>query len=223
MPTWTTNQLSAAIDKWRSGQSTAPKATYEGVGLEYGIPVRTLKRYLNGQTIGAKSGPPRALTEAEEQGLVDGLIDLHRKGYPATRLHLKGMVIDIVSDGRKHSFDLRGPTDKWVRRFLLRHEDRLSARKSRILDASRVNSFDGDEIKCFFAEYRAFMLSNPIPATQIYNCDETGVDPQGGGSPAKVLAQRGAKHVPIKAESRKHFCAPRYQRSRWHGSAAFYL
>ncbi|KAJ8569378.1 hypothetical protein ON010_g5882 [Phytophthora cinnamomi] len=64
--------------------------------------------------------------------------------------------------------------------------------KARILDAARAN-VDKTEIECFFAEYMHFLKENPLPATRIYNYDETGIGPQ-DGSPKDI--DRFVENIP---------------------------
>ncbi|OWZ22806.1 Retroelement [Phytophthora megakarya] len=75
-------------------------------------------------------------------------------------------------------------------------------RKGRILDSARVNGVSNDEIFMFFAEFKDFLINHPIDATCIYNCDETGIDPQ-GGAPVKVIGARGARNVSVRRGSNR--------------------
>lgn len=163
---------------------------------QYGIPSRTLRRHVNGG-LAEKPGPAPTLTPAEEDAVVEGLVTRARKGFPATRLHLKAAIVDIVSVGRKSHFPPDSPSRKWIANFLERHNARVSMRKARILGSSRVNAVCKDEILMFFAEYEDFLNTHDLDATRIYNCDETGIDPQ-GGSPVKVIGARGAKNISVR-------------------------
>jgi hypothetical protein len=107
------------------------------------------------------------------------------------------MVLEAISDDRPHQFSSCGPSDKWISEFLQRHLDRVSSRKGRILDTARVNAVTKHEMEYFFAEYSAFLSDYPLAPAQIYNCDETGIDPQ-GGTPKRVIAARGAKSVAVR-------------------------
>ncbi|KUF94941.1 hypothetical protein AM588_10008905 [Phytophthora nicotianae] len=162
----------------------------------FGVSAKAIGRYLAGQQIGVKPGRTSALRDVEEDALVEGLLDRARRGFPATRLHLKAIVLDAISDGRAHQFGPYGPSTKWISSFLSRHSTRLTVRKARILDSARVNATERSEIEYFFAEYSDFIKNHPITPAQIYNCDETGVDPQ-GGAPKKVITKKGAKSVAV--------------------------
>jgi len=180
---------------------TSKKQGVNEASRQYGVPARTLRRHLTGG-VTTRRGPAPTLTPQEEEAIVDGLIERSRKGYPATRLHLAGVILDVVSDGRPNRFPADGPSRKWVAGFLERHGARITMRKARILDSSRIDAVSEDEILMFFAEYEDFLSTHPMDATLIYNCDETGVDPQ-GGSPMKIIGQRGAKHVSIRRGSNR--------------------
>jgi len=191
MPSYSTQQLETAVAKLKSNETGVNEAS-----RQYGVPSRTLRRHLRG-TVLTTRGPAPTLSEKEEQAIVAGLIERARKGFPATRLHIKATFIDIVSDGRKNYFPVDGPSRKWITRFLGRHSNHLSMRKGRILDSSRVDAVSEDEMLMFFAEYEYSLSNYDMDATRIYNCDETGVDPQ-GGSLTKVIAERGVKNVSIR-------------------------
>jgi hypothetical protein len=192
---WTEVDLQMALAAVRSkGDARLSSRAAERV---YGVPATTLRRYIAGQVVGVKPGPQAALSSTEERALVEGLLDRARRGFPATRFHLKAMVVESVCDGRVHQFVNGVPSDKWISSFMERHSETLTTRKGRILDTARVNAVDKTEIEYFFTEYKDFLKTHPLPPTQIYNCDETGLDPQ-GGAPKRVITLRGAKSVPVR-------------------------
>ncbi|KAJ8554664.1 hypothetical protein ON010_g9819 [Phytophthora cinnamomi] len=158
---WTDVDLKRSVCAGRNGELSKKAAK-----RVYGVAVRTLTRYLDGAEVGIMPGRKSALSDGEAEGIVDGLIDIARRGFPATRLRLKGIILDMISDGREHQFCAAGPSAKWITGFLKRHKDRISVRKGRILDTSRVNAVKKSDLEYFFAEYSPFLKDHAIPPSQ---------------------------------------------------------
>jgi hypothetical protein len=125
MANYTREQLDEAVDKVKSKTLGINEAS-----RQFKIPSRTLRRHVKGG-LAEKPGHAPTLTPEEVDAVVVGLITRARKGFPATWLHLRVAIIDIVSDGRKSHFPADGPSRKWIASFLARHSSHLSVRKAR--------------------------------------------------------------------------------------------
>jgi len=190
---WTDIDLVRSVDAVRNGQLSR-----HGVAHVYAVPRRTLQRYLSGQRTGTTASKKLTLSEDEDENdIVEGLLDWAPRGFLATRWRLKLMVLDVISDGKQHQISRGGPSDKWVSRFLDRHSGKLSTRKGRIWDSARVNAVKKHDIEYFIAEFVAFQEEYALSPSRIYNCDDTGVDPQ-GTTPKRVIAPRGARNVSVR-------------------------
>lgn len=161
---------------------------------EYGVPVATLKRRVNGVVpVDARPGPATILMREEEDKLCQYCLDMgYGLGTEDTRV-IAYRIVDASS--RPHPFRNGSAGLDWYEGFLKRHPQ-LTLRKPEALLYARAKNANTKVIEDFFAKLGAVcvclnILSKPM---QIFNADETGLlkvhEPR-----TKVIAKRGQKTV----------------------------
>ena len=154
----------------------------------YNIPRSTLADRITGRVLpGAKSGPPKVLTDEEEEELVSFLCRLSDIGYPKTRRQVVDLVNQIaVSRGRPEI------SMSWWDSFRRRYSH-LSLRTASTLSVARAKASDPKCIERYFDILKETLRENGLmdmPAS-IFNVDETGMplDPKA----PKTIHLRGKK------------------------------
>ena len=138
----------------------------------YNIPRSTLADRITGRVQpGAKSGPPKILTDEEEEELVSFLCRLSDIGYPKTRKQVVDLVNQIAIT--------RGRTEismSWWDSFRRRYSH-LSLRSASTLSVARANASDPQRIEHYFDILEETLRENGLMDTpaSIYNMDETGM------------------------------------------------
>ena len=154
----------------------------------YNIPRSTLADRITGRVQpGAKSGPPKILTDEEEEELVSFLCRLSDIGYPKTRKQVVDLVNQIAIT--------RGRTEismSWWDSFRRRYSH-LSLRSASTLSVACANASDPQRIEHYFDILEETLRENGLMDTpaSIYNMDETGMplDPKA----LKTIHPRGKK------------------------------
>ena len=168
------------------------------VAKETGIPYTTIQNHVNGKqgTHLTTFGPEKSLTEDEESNIEKYTIFMAERGFPLTRKVLKSIVKHILKRSKRHTLidRERGPSQKWVRKFLKRHPD-IASRTPDNLERARAEVTQ-TQIDNYFV-----LLSNTVKRlgienmpSRIFNCDETGFSGKERFT-GKVLVKRGSKHA----------------------------
>ena len=138
----------------------------------YNIPRSTLADRVTGRVLpGAKSGPPKILTDEEEEELVSFLCRLSDIGYPKTRRQVVNLVNQIaISRGRPKI------SMSWWDSFRRRYSH-LSLRSASTLSVARAKASDPKCIKRYFDILEETLRENELMdmPTSIFNMDETGM------------------------------------------------
>ena len=144
---------------------------------DYGVPVTTLKRRVDGEVpLIAKPGPATVLTKEEEQKLCDYCLKMCDMGYGLTVEDVRRTAYQIANtSGRPHPFKDGKAGRDWYDGFVRRFPT-LTLRKEEALSYMRAKSADEKVIEDFFAKLAAVLsrlnlLNKPM---LIYNADETG-------------------------------------------------
>ena len=161
---------------------------------EYGVPVATLQRRVDGLVaVDARPGPSTVLTREEEDKLCQYCLDM---GCGLTIEDIKVVAYCIVAgSGRSHPFKEVSAGCDWYEGFVRRHPQ-LSLRKPEALLYARAKNANAKVVEDFYAKLAAVcarlnILSKPM---QIFNADETGISKV--HKPwMKVLAKCGQKMV----------------------------
>lgn len=162
---------------WSEATMTAATraVTQENVSVRkasetYNVPRSTLSDRVSGRVLpGAKSGPPKVLTDEEEEELVSFLSRLSDIGYPKTRKQ----VVDLVN----HIAITRGRTQismSWWDSFRRRYSH-LSLRTASTLSVARAKAPDPKCIEHYFNILEETLQELMESPSSIYNMDETGM------------------------------------------------
>ncbi|XP_064403158.1 uncharacterized protein LOC135348769 isoform X2 [Halichondria panicea] len=160
----------------------------------YGVPKSTLQDRVSGRVkFGARSGPPKLLTDEEENELVSFLCGCASMGYAKSKQEVLALVRNIVQTKGLRTAVV---TDGWWTSFKKRHGE-LAVRAAEPLSYSRAVASSPQVISCYYDLLEQTLTENDLLdcPSQIYNMDETGMplDP----APPKIITVRGVKH-PIK-------------------------
>ena len=113
---------------------------------ETGIPYSTLNDHLNGRYKGytTQFGQSPLLNAQDELTVVNYATFMASRGVPLTRHVLKRIAIEIILQrgGDSRVNGTTGPSNKWVRRFLQRHQS-LSVRTAHPLEQDRITLSQG--------------------------------------------------------------------------------
>lgn len=144
---------------------------------EFGVPVTTLKRHVDGVVpLNAKPGPATVLTREEEEKLYQYCLDMCNMGYGLTVDDVTTITFRFAqSSGRPHPFTCGKAGRDWYE-GLLRRFPKLTLRKEEALSYMRVRNAEDKVIEDYFTKLAAVLarlnvLSKPM---LIYNADDTG-------------------------------------------------
>ena len=161
---------------------------------QYKIPKQTLSDKLRGRTnIKAQLGRPTALTNNEEEEIVETCIFFADWGFGLKMSEVVKLVSEYCSLKRKNPFIHGVPTAKWCRNFLRRHPQ-ITRRKPQQLQMVRARASHRESVQNFFDHIllpilnEHHLLDKP---SQIYNADESFLALSGGS--CMILARKGTK------------------------------
>lgn len=171
---------------------------------KHSIPEATIQHKLSGRRpMSSTPGPKPLLTEAEEQVLVNYIINAWKRAHPVTKSNVMKAVKGILEDEESGVKQKRPPSvagttpkEKWWTLFKNCHPE-ITYRTPQTLTSSRKN-ISMQVIKQWFNSAHDFLVEiNALdiledPSWQ-FNIDETGfsLSPKQG----KVLGEKGAKNV----------------------------
>ena len=185
LKSWTSSGMAKALDAIQN-----QRYTYRRAEEEFGIPSSTLHDHVSGRVhSGQGSGPPKYLTDEEEEELEEFLIGCASVGFAKTRQQVLALVQDVVSrKGRAAQV-----THGWWESFKRRHPQ-LTLRTASPLSYARAVASNPEVIHRYFDLLEQTILENGLAnkPSQIFNLDETGMplDPK----PLSVVAKKGQKH-----------------------------
>lgn len=162
--------LSRAIDAVNNGISCASAAK------QFRVPRITLAYKVSGKfPLHCKSGVSTILTEAEENLLVQWILNVAKTGFPVTKDQLLNSVAMLVKKlKRPNNFTNGRPGRHWFEGFLQRHSE-ISQRMTQNLTSSRA-AVSETNIRRWFNEINEYFITNNIEINdprQIFNADET--------------------------------------------------
>ena len=140
------------------------------------MPKSTLYDRVSGHVaFGAKSGPPRYLTDGEEKELSNFLVGCSRIGYARSRKQVISLVGGIVAKKTGRKPEEVTITTGWWNSFKKRHPQ-LTLRTASRLAYSRAVANDPEVIENYFDLLEETLRQNGIldQPTQLFNCDESG-------------------------------------------------
>lgn len=193
---WSENQLHAAMKAVGEGMSV------KGASEMFRIPRRTLRNHLVTGSLQKKMGRPTYLTQEQEVELCSRIIRYADVGMPLTSSLLRRTVFTFCAlNNIQHPFNMkqRMAGRKWLRLFLLRHEN-ISKRRTQTLNPARAAKMNEFIVKDHFNKLHNVLRELDIESKpeRIYNIDEKGCRLTLHHQ-QQVLAKKGSKNVHVVA------------------------
>ena len=182
---WTEMQMTSACELVRRGDMSCRRAAES-----FNIPPSTLNDRITGKTaMGAVGGPPRYLTDVEENELVNFLVGCSKVGYSRSRKQVIALVQRIVDAKGKQVTVTQG----WWVSFRKRHPE-IALRVSEPLANVCTLCTTSDVVEKYLDLLENTLKSNDLmeKPCQIFNCDESGLPLT--PHPPKVVVPKGVKH-----------------------------
>ena len=180
--------MEGALQDVMSGKLSVRRAA-----LEYNVPKSTLHDRVTGKVLpGAVGGPPRYLTDEEEEELVRWLEGCAEVGCAKSVREVRGVVGAIV--GKKQNLEHATVSHGWWDRFRERHPH-LRLRAGECLAYVRAVCTNRQVLDRYFDLWEDVLLKNNLKdkPNRIFNLDESGMPLQ--HRPGKRIAVKGQKHV----------------------------
>lgn len=192
---WSPSKMQEAINAIRSKKMGWKKAS-----KQYNVPKTTLMRLSKmnctpEQAVKVKRGRQTVLSSKLEDELVNYCLAMEASFFGLTRSDLRRMAVQLAeNNGLEHPFknDIAGK--KWVRLFLKRHHDKLSARKPSGTSYSRALGFNKENTQKFYNLLEDVYDKGKFTPDKIYNVDESGITVV-QSKVAKVIGLRGKKQI----------------------------
>ena len=172
--------MQKALQAVKLGETSVRKAA-----VEYGVPKSTLGDRVSGRvTHGTVSGPPKYLSDEEEDELVRFILGCASVGYPKTRKEILSLVQTQVDKPISHG---------WWDSFCKRHPN-LTFRTPAPLSIARATAIDENSLDRYFVLLERTLEDNGLleKPCQLFNMVETGM-PLSPQSP-KCVFGRGEKN-----------------------------
>ncbi|KAJ4430816.1 hypothetical protein ANN_19407 [Periplaneta americana] len=115
--------------------------------------------------------------------------------FEVTPIELRRIAFEFATkNGIKHNFSAeKGLASKdWFHGFIKRHPN-ISFRKPEATSINCVPAFNRNEIQDFFSNLETVISKYKIPATRMYNVDETGISTV--QTPSRIISLKGMKQV----------------------------
>lgn len=167
--------------------------------LQFDIPKSTLSDHVTGRVkLGSHSGPPRYLTDAEEEELSSFITLCASIGCAKSKKEIVSVVEAVLQSKGKQINISNG----WWESFRRRHPN-FTLRTAEKLSYARLVVTNRDIMDKYFDLLERTLVDNKLidsPA-QIFNCDESGLSLD--HTPSSVVACKGQKHPRIVTSGNK--------------------
>lgn len=206
---WTLEKLQSAINAVRTGISKCRASR------EYGIPKRTLLRYLS------KASLPTAVsrfgsflpifTEEQEEELMEYLVFMSECYFGLTPRDIRSLAFELAELNEiPHPFNAssRMAGYNWMKCFLKRHPG-LKLRSSENTSLGRARGFNRDSIRMFFDLLEEIFNKHTYPAHRIWNMDETGFSTVSSTSTPKYKVAHESFFFAGSNEATTNYCEKR--------------
>ena len=187
------DSLQNALHAVRNGMNIAQAS------LQYGIPSRTIRRHRDRavQRPGTlKLGPVETVLPRDiEQQLAREIQLMERRMYAITTIDVRRLAYELAERQHvRHKFDhnTRMAGKDWLRGFIQRN-GALTIRKPIATSLARINGFTENAVNGFFDVLEDTLQNGNFNATNIWNCDETGMSTV--VQPGKDVATKGVRQV----------------------------
>lgn len=167
------------------------KPTLRRVASFYNVALGTLhRRVTGGRTMAEYAASQQILSPAEEEKLVEYLLECSDRGCPRKREHIIDCADTII---RQRSGDAEKTVGgRWVDRFLQRHEDKLGMHWSKPLDVLRAEAMNPEAVSHWFQLVEELVVKRGIKPSNIYGMDESGFQ-LSFNTKQRVVGRKGAK------------------------------
>ena len=171
----------------RSSKSkTGHVMSIRAAAAKVGCPKSTLAlRWNGGQPRALAHGGQQKVAPAMELAMVEWIVELGRRGIPATR--------SLVME-KAESITGTELGERWYDRFKKRHAGSLAARWTRSLETARAQGLNKTAVSAYFKERERLLKAYNIRPENDYNLDEKGIL-NGQGDKARVLVHRQQQNV----------------------------
>jgi len=164
-----------------------------------GVSRQTITARLNGtQPAQEAHGFEQKLTLEEEKRIVEWILLEDRAGQAPSYARLRSFAMDIL-ESRHASRDL-GLT--WHNQFIGRHPD-IKATFARKVEASRIKSCNKTAIQGFFDCLKSIIREFKMPASRIWNMDESGLQLGDSGHEKVLTASDTSRPAIVEQPMRK--------------------
>jgi DDE superfamily endonuclease len=196
------DKIKAALQFLQNHPFSGKQLSVKRTAFTFGIPRTILQRAVTNGGPPRRSGPPKVLTDHEEEQLAGYCIGMQKLGFGLTRSGVNHCVMEILRLNRqKHPFGKCGPGKGWWKRFMKDHPN-LSFRTPQELTEARAQRANKVVVKDHFDKLQQIIQENSLDAGRIWNMDETGfiIVP----CLQKVIAKKGARQVHKVAQGNSH-------------------
>lgn len=167
------------------------QVTYREAEEIYDIHSSVIYRHVNKSNL-KKQGGQTAVTESEEQLLIERILLCAEWGFPLDQLDLKLLVKGYLDQRGKQVKQLGNknmPSREWASSFLTRHTNVLSVRLCQNIKRCRA-AVSRETINNYFDNLTVSIEG--VPPSHIVNYDETNLTDDPGRR--KILTKRGTKY-----------------------------
>ena len=175
----------------KHGATMNPRMTVQCAAEAYRVPKSTIQDHLSGHVgFGARSGPPKYLSDLEEEELVNFLNGSASVGFARSKKQVLAIVQNVVTKKGLNMVVLHG----WWESFQRRHSN-VTIRHAEHLSYSQAIASSPEIIDHYYDVLEQALVDNGLQdsPSQIFNMDETGM-PLEPDLP-RVIAGQGQKHV----------------------------
>lgn len=172
-----------------------------------GMSRSTIRRYMNNfQVTGSENynavhehcSTKKVFNREEENMLVDYIKEAATLQYGLTLRNVRELAYQFAVSNNKRcpaQWDQEKMAGEfWLRLFRKRYKTDLALRKPEATSLARSTAFNRTNVTLTFNNYKAALEKcPPLPAVNIWNCDETGLTTV--HVPPKILATKGSKQV----------------------------
>ncbi|KAG5675309.1 hypothetical protein PVAND_005220 [Polypedilum vanderplanki] len=163
---------------------------------QFGIPTNTLRDKLKEKNE-KKKGAPQIISDESEKKIAAWIVDCAAKGDPRSKAEVLNAAKQFDAyENKPPRFNKNGPSKKWFKGFMERHDNIVFRKPESIGKASATVCIK--DIQNFFEQVLSWLKNNGLEyllsrSDAIYNLDETCFSLN--AHPDRVLAKRGTKSV----------------------------
>lgn len=193
----------AAANAYKSRKEAGEEVSYAKVAAEFGVKETTVRRRVQsvGLSLSEFAASRQKLTPAEEDILVQSILEASRHGFPPTH-HQIAMEADCIQSARLG--DLYQAVGKqWVNDFMRRHNKVIKTHWSAPLSTIRAQSANPRAIHNFLVGLvKREVVDKNVPPELLYQIDETST-PQQLGIKLRVVDPRESRRQHLQESGTK--------------------